>query len=92
MSYAVFVVDSIHGMTPKLDKIFHMTRGNIAHSVNIVHLNALPLRRGTAEAQTVRGPTNSLISMSSLQQHRYIPIFGADKMSVYDGRTTTIKV
>ena len=69
-----------------------MARGDIAPGEDIVHLNALPLRQGAAEAHTVRGPTNSLISMSTLRTHGYIPIFEQDKMSVYDGLTTTITV
>ena len=67
-----------------------MACGNIAPGKDVVHLNVLPLRLGTAETHTVRGLTNSLISMSTLRNYVYIPIFKADKMSVYNGRTTTI--
>ena len=76
----------------KSDKIFQMARGGIAPGKDIVHLNVLPRRRGAAKAHTVRGLTNSLISMSTLCNHGYIPIFEVDTMRVYDGPTTTIMV
>ena len=49
----------------KSNKIFQMARGNIAPGEDIVHLNALPLRRGAAKAHKLGGLTNSLISMST---------------------------
>ena len=76
----------------KSDKIFQMARGHIAPGKDVVHLNVLPLRRGVAKAYTVQGLINSLVSMSTLRNYVYILIFKADKMSVYDGRTTTITV
>ena len=69
-----------------------MGRGNIAPVKDVIHRNVLPLRQGAAKVHTVKGLTNSLISMSNLYKHGYIPIFEADKMSVYNGRTTTITV
>ena len=69
-----------------------MVRGNIVPGKDTFHPNTLPLRQGAAKAHTVQGPTNSLIGMSTLQTHSYIPIFEADKMSVYDGQITTITV
>ena len=67
-----------------------MARGNIAPGKDVVHLNALPLRQGAAKAHAVQRLTNSLISMSILRNHGYIPTFEADKMSIYNGQTTTI--
>ena len=84
--------DPLSATNTKSDKVFQMARGDVAPGEDVVHLNALPLRRGAAEAHTVRGLTNSLISMSTLRKHGYIPIFEQDKMSVYDGLTTTITV
>ena len=84
--------DPLSATNTKSDKVFQMARGDVAPGEDVVHLNALPLRRGAAEAHTVRGLTNSLISMSTLRKHGYIPIFEQDKMSVYDGPTTTITV
>ena len=69
-----------------------MARDDIAPGQDKAHLNALPLRQGTAKAHTVRGLTNSLIDISTLRRHGYIPIFEADKMSVYNGQTTNIVV
>ena len=45
--------DPLSATNTKSNKVFQMARGDIASGEDLVHLNALPLRRGAAETHTL---------------------------------------